>query len=830
MAIAVDLNERRVDASVRALAERESPRVRSGIAAALRAELGVEVHRRVRTEAAAQVPGYRGEVSVQLRLGLRLEGDDFTAIVRGRIDGVIELEHQVVVEEVKSTVEAQAAIERTSIRAWPAACAQVRLYALALVDAEETRPITARLRIVSLVDGSEHLREVPFVPETTRAWLCDTLRAVIEEARALDRRRDVLARWAEGVAFPHAPWRPHQAALVDALREALVLERPIVVDAPTGLGKTACAMTAALAHALGHGARLLWLTAKTTQQELAARTLEQIVEATGAPPVPLSAVTLRAKAAMCATGRQPCRPLACPMLDDFEARLVATEAVARLRSGRVHVPPDAIAAFGRAHRLCPWELALRVAELSDVVIGDLNYVFDPVGSLAITRAIPRVVVIDEAHNLPERARGHDSPFLPRIAVEEASAAARGDADDADLGDALHAWLGALQVWIEAHARRAADEERSGLEGQATIDLDLAGLEALCESSRALELRHFKLRLRAAASQPDAIDEDPVGEVFDRVRRIVLALGSAHVVPYVADATAPRGRGLGLVAVDSAPRLSEVHAEALGTIAMSATMGPLDRAARELGLGAMHPIRLAVPSPFPRVHRRIVVVGDVDTSLAGRAAAYDPIARHIETVIEARPGNYVAFFPSFAFLAEVRRRLAVPRDALLVQLPGMPVSDRSRALAQLRGGDRPRLLLAVSGGAFAEGVDLPGDALVGAIVVGPPLPAIDFARELRRAHHEAAGDDGLAEAYGLPAITRVVQAAGRVIRTMDDRGVIVLLGRRFLEPRWQEALPSDWASDPAGPLVVEDLHAALRDFWSSVEAQPASRQRTPSGPW
>jgi DNA excision repair protein ERCC-2 len=247
--------------------------------------------------------------------------------------------------------------------------------------------------------------------------------------------------------------------------------------------------------------------------------------------------------------------------------------------------------------------------------------------------------------------------------------------------------------------------------------------------------------------------------------------------------------------------------------MSATLDPVSYYADVLGFRPLHPKTVRVPSPFPQEHQRVVIVPTVDTTFRRRDAHCGAIARIIGDVVGLKAGHYVAFFPSFAFLSKVRQYLSLPPGQVLVQVPGMPDALRRKTLERLRAAAGPALLLAVTGGIFAEGIDLPGEALIGAIVVGPALPAVGFERKLMQWHYDERSESGFAYAMLYPGLQRVIQAAGRVIRSAEDRGVVVLLGRRFAEPECLECLPAEWYRYDPRELVADDPVSCLAEFWA-----------------
>lgn len=817
----IDADARRIDIAIREAIELSCPPVGGPRPLGhLRARWGTEAHRRYRS--VHEATGARGEVPVQLRRAHA----DWTIHLHGRADLVTTTSERLVVDEVKSTLgEALAAGDAAALLgrdALDAASRQARLYALALEPARaEPIAITARVVVVGVGDDPSPLAIVDagYERAATEAMLDQLLDAVVAHAEAklesVDRRRSAAPR----LRFPYAQPRPRQEELVATIAEALAAERPALIEAPTGIGKTVAALLPALRHASAAGASCFFATAKTTQREGVARAFTAIVEASG-PDVPLTALTLRRRDQMCPPGHLRCHPDTCDSLADFEARRIESKAVERLAATGPHLDPDSIFALGRDEALCPFELMQRLEAEADLVIGDYNHRYD---RAAASPPRPMVVIVDEAHNLVDRARDAASPFVGERAMTSAERCAA-QHPDPPVRDGVASLSAALRRAIDEARREAnADDERVPIDGCLEQDADLDRWRRLALDAEGAGLGWLRARHRHPAVVPFP---DPVVDLVESVRHLTRQLqrvprSGGRLVPYVAGPTAPRGAGVGVQCVDPSDELEPHHRKALGTVAMSATLSPASYYAELLGLSRLDPMVTSVPSPFPAEHRAVMTVPTIDTTYERRDDELPRVAALIERIVAVRPGHYAAFFPSHAVLDATRRHLTLPASQLLIQPPLAPAALRHRILATLRNDPRPRLLLAVTGGVFAEGVDLPGEALVGAIVVGPTLPPPTFARLLVQRHFDERQDTydqdetsggGFAYAFVYPGLRRVVQAAGRVVRTPTDRGVIVLLGRRFCRPPYLDALPPDWSPHDPRELITEDPIARLERFW------------------
>jgi DNA excision repair protein ERCC-2 len=249
--------------------------------------------------------------------------------------------------------------------------------------------------------------------------------------------------------------------------------------------------------------------------------------------------------------------------------------------------------------------------------------------------------------------------------------------------------------------------------------------------------------------------------------------------------------------------------------MSATLTPHSAIQRLLGLPESRTASLSLPPPFPRENRKILIVPRVRTTFAAREKNYAPIAALLAEMSDAHTGNALVLFPSYRFLSSVAERMPPTRARLLLQRSDLSDFERHRVLATLTSPPPEGILLfAVSGGMYAEGVDYPGDVLSAVFVVSPALPQVSFERELLRRYFEEREDAGFDYAYLQPGMTRVVQAAGRLIRSETDRGVIALLCRRFLEEPYASRLPRDWYAESPGELVSLQPAREIREFFDA----------------
>ncbi|MBZ5535062.1 MAG: ATP-dependent DNA helicase [Acidobacteriia bacterium] len=430
-----------------------------------------------------------------------------------------------------------------------------------------------------------------------------------------------------------------------------------------------------------------------------------------------------------------------------------------------------------------------------------------------------------------------------------------EADDRALFDRLATFFTFFENYFERVAFSALEpfEGNPPAEPKYFASLDLNFLTKRWFELESMMLDYFIYRKRRHEVRPD----DPFIDFYFQFSRFlsVASIGGKQFST-IYDATENNER-LKIVCKDPSRQLSERARGFYNATAMSATLEPMEFFRDVLGFEKSRTLSISLPSPFPPENRLIAIVPDVLTTYNQRSRFYEKIARVVESTVRVRPGNYFAFFPSFEFLVSVQRFLDLPEFRVVTQQRVMDEDARAAVLKGLRiattplvgdvpvaqngspgeGGTNARtrphpglkaslqqaratLVLAVQGGIFAEGVDYPGESLIGAIIVGPGLPRVSFEQELMRQYYDEEFADveggersrGFAYAYLYPGMNRVIQSAGRVIRSDTDRGVIVLLDRRFAQHPYIDLLPDHWYRYSPEELMVTDLESALKKFW------------------
>ncbi len=834
---------------------------------ALRARAGAEAHLEHRREASS--PGRREDYRAERPVEVRLERRGYGVTIEGRIDGLYREGERLIVEEVKSVILdparfapgeiARAVLEEGAFAAYRL---QLETYVFMLSRSLAGAPsapargpshaVIGRLVLRNLDPeagrgASVTVEVVPEIP-AVEAWIEGRLDRVIDRVEAGEALRAARRGAGDRIAFPFPRERPHQGELMEEVSGALARGEHLMVSAPTGVGKTAAVLVAALRFALPRGLKVFYVTSKTTQQRLVAETLERIAAASLAPAGGASAVSpdvppfrsavLRAKEKVCPNlaeeGFIYCHEDFCRYARDYAPKVEASGALGKLLGKAVALPEEAVA-LGKEALACPFELSLDAALESDVIVGDYNYVFDPRSHLGRFfgewKAKKTVLIIDEAHNLYSRGRASYSPAIARRDVAALGRWAREGGAGAEASPRLAALCRKLEgllasfsalgreemgdpatfpVELDPEAVRSVTEELDSIRTRRLVARRLPGREASPPGPGPDPLDEFAARWEDFASAVECLEGAPSLMLYDKSGRS----GGWSLAGGAADG-GPGGHRLRVLALDPSVPLGRRIAAFHSAIAISATLEPLEFYRDVLGFPAERTRTFSFPSPFPEENRKVLVWDRVSTYFRSRSRDGGEVARIIEEVVSARPGNYLACFSSYAYLREVLAHFSPSaRERCVVQSPGMTEAERDGVLSALREPGSARTVLAVQGGIFTEGVDYPGDMLIGAIVIGPGLPAVTYDEERVREHFEDRYQQGFEYAYLYPGMNRVIQCAGRVIRSETDTGVIVLLGERFSRRQYSRLFPAHWYRSSPRELVSEDLRRDLEEFWGS----------------
>jgi DNA excision repair protein ERCC-2 len=739
------------------------------------------LHRRFQRRLSAE--GAETEVP----LGLDLEELGISLRVSGRADALLESGGRTVLTEVKTAVRPP----DSPIAQRPGHVLQLIFYALALKGSRGIRPRARLVYIPAAPDSDDEpsVRHVDVFSPACRALWDRTLRQVCGRLRDyLDRRKGLLSSLPEH-AFHHRKPRPGQPAIMEAAKEAVEGGGRLLIQSPTGSGKTAAVLAGAIPPALRRGMRLLFLTSKNTQKRIVADTVAGL----RGRGLDLRCLVLRSRESACPRGLPVCLPAECPYAGDFGGRILEHGLIDRLL-GMGLVGPEETAQAAEAAGVCPFELSLAAARWCELIVCDLNYVYDPHVRLRRFLEEPAsaalcAVLVDEAANLPDRAREYWSPSVEESWLEEV-ARLHGDVPGAE--EALAPWRRLMGGISPADGLFACEE------GDVTGELELPrNAQAWRDLANAVERPSRPLldMLRSAS------DIESIGPADDPRYRLFLSRGRS-------------GAALQWYCADASDMLEEQQRRLGAVVAFSATLSPFSHYSRQLGLEG--PRQLETGYPFPRRELGLWIDPRLDTRYRRRMETLPVLARRLSTLYRRAPGTYLVYFPSYGYAEMAAEALEPLGLETVLQRRGADHVQREEMFARIAAGSG--LALLVSGGVFAEGVEFRPGSLRGAVVVGPSLPALSPRRRFVRSWFDSRGEDGFEKAFLIPGAGRAVQAAGRVVRAAGQRGTVILMGRRFAQGRMLRLMPSYWFDGGGIPVLSEGM-SELAEFWKENGGDP-----------
>jgi DNA excision repair protein ERCC-2 len=682
--------------------------------------LGQAIHGRYQEEKLAEDPSYRREVV----LCHTFEHRGWRVTVQGRADGLRrEPDGTLVVEEIKSVRRGGAlppAVRESYQR-------QALLYAW-MLSHSEPGPVRAELVLIAIGSNETEREPLDANLEALTAGVRRRVSALLHAWEAERRRAAERHAAAERLVFPYRERREGQELILAAVETAVANREHLLLQAATGIGKTVAALYPALRYALAHDKRLFILTAKNTQQEMATAVLALLNQEEA-----FRSLRLRAKAKMCANDQILCHEEYCRFAKDYGLKLATSGVLARLYDAHPAIEPEHVFNAAREAEVCPFEVSLELSGRVQVTVCDYNYVFDPYVSLSGFAAEEDlsdvILVIDEVHNLVDRGRGYYSPELSSNDARRAAEVV------GRWGEPIHLRIENLCLKLAALIDgTVADALEEGPPGDRAVQWPMP------------EERFWRLRPELDAAFVDYLEhqretrtfrpEDPFVELYFDVLRFLNGLmvsdaAFSHCVEY------RHGDGrLKVLCKDPSRFLGAVIDRTHATVGLSATLSPPEFYTGLLGFAAGRTAFVGIPNPFPAENRRVVIDPSVATTFRARPANYERIAERLGAFADAVPGNCLALFPSYAFLAEVTGRMRLRNKRVLVQRQADSDAEREVLLQALRSavfGDI--LLVAVAGGVFAEGVDYPGEVLKAVAVVGPCLPAMTLEQQLLKEYYE-----------------------------------------------------------------------------------------------
>lgn len=796
-----------------------------------RANEGARLHRKLQKAAGE---GYEAEVFLSAERTV----EDITFTIEGRADGIFTDDGLVTIDEIKTTAIPTAEIEEDMN---PCHWAQGMLYAAIYGQQNGLKRLAVRLTYYQ-IDTDEIVRFTKeFSIKELEAFFLDLLRQYLPWAkRQLDwntRRNESL----RALKFPFASYRPGQRALAGEIYRACAAGKTpdrkggtrLFCQAPTGIGKTMSAIFPALkAIGEGKGEKLFYLTARNTTQTAAEDAVARLRNSS--PELSLRSVTLTAKEKACLCkdeeGHPSCLPEACPYANGYYERI--KDALAALLDGDGNFSRNTLTETAKQFTVCPFEMGLDLSEWCDVVIGDYNYLFDPVVHLRrfFDGAGDWLFLVDEAHNLPDRARAMYSASFRKSSLTEAKRAlgrGKGSLKTA-LTKADKAFLEVRKTVAKLAPRHqpVTAQEEPVTEQTSLLDTPETSVtlpEPIFAENGTVFLKELPDFLRKPLGAVQAplqawLEDNPDDPAHGQLLELYFAVqdmtrsAERYDEHFVTQLTAyGSDLELSILCLDPSPFVDASLACGRAAAMFSATLTPPGYYKNVLGCPDARAV--ALESPFPAEHLGLYCL-PVSTRYRDREKSVSAISDALAVLANGKIGNYLAFFPSYAYLKQVWEDFSTryPGIETLVQESGLDDAGRAAFLEKFSPDPGKTLLgFGVMGGIFGEGVDLVGDRLIGCAVVGIGLPQVNPRQEILKRYYDELSGTGFEYAYRYPGMNKVLQAAGRVIRTQEDKGVVLLLDDRFARSEYARLLPKHWAH-LRYLRSAQELEGQLKGFW------------------
>ena len=746
-------------------------------------QMGSRIHRKIQRQMGSD---YQAEVPLKTEIVC----DGFTLKIEGRADGLIHTKEQVMVDEIKGVLrELDRVQEPAGIH-----LAQAKCYASMVAEQEGADEIGVQMTYCQMETEEVKRFQYSYQSNELKVWFDEVIRQYKKWAKFQIEWRKARNASIKGIEFPF-PYRKGQRELAVSVYRTILRKKKLFIQAPTGVGKTISTVFPAV-KAVGEelGEKIFYLTAKTitrTVAELAIKTLRE-------QNLKFKVITLTAKEKICFCEETSCNPDDCPYAKGHFDRV--NDAVYELLMQEDVMSREVLEAQARKHKVCPFEMALDVSTWVDGVICDYNYVFDPDARLrrffAEGGAGGYLFLIDEAHKLVERGRQMYSAELCKE-------------------DFL-----SVKKLVKGEAPRFAKR----LEACNKI---LLAMKKECENYKVLDnISHFGIQLMNVLSETDryleeCVDKEVRETVLDfyfQVRSFLNIYDGLDENYVIYTEYQENGRFvLKLFCVNPAANLQKCLDKGNSAVFYSATLLPIQYYKRLLSTEKDN-YAVYIDSSFDTKKRLLMNGVDVSTRYTMRSREmYQRYATYIFRVVKAKMGNYLIFFPSYRFMEDVYQEftqlLASDEEEmeLVIQQKHMDEEERENFLRAFEMGREKSLIgFGVLGGIFSEGIDLTNEKLIGTLIIGTGLPQVCNEREILKSYFDQKGLYGFDYAYRYPGMNKVLQAAGRVIRTEDDRGVILLLDERFQREKGKEIFPKEWADCERCRLdIVEEK---IRLFW------------------
>jgi len=738
---------------------------------------GANAHRQIQKKQRESEENYEHEVSLKHEM----EVNGIPAVLQGRSDGIITMaDGNFIIDEIKTTTLPLEHIYKQH----PQHLAQGKCYAYMYLQALENPPemISVQLTYYQLESEEIQRHKWDFTSDELINFFDDLISKYGQWLR-FEREWKILRDDSiSKAAFPFETFRKGQRELAIATYRIISAQKKLYVTAPTGIGKTLSTIFPSIKAMMeGKVEKLFYLTAKTITRTV----VEDAVGLMANQGLRFKSITLRAKDKICPNEEYICNPEHCLYAKGHYDRV--NDALMDMLKQDI-ITPDVTLKYSKKHKVCPHELSLDATLWCELIVGDYNHVFDPVaylhrffGSEKKYEEKNYVFLIDEAHNLVERVRDMYSATLRKGAFSHIQNRLK---DKDPLSKEIRKTLNQINTYLKDMGKK---------NGQAYSNVEQAH-DKVFQALVTLFGAAAELWLAAKKNGKHELQDEILSLYFDTTKFLMISEMYDEHYTSIAEISGT-DVAITLFCLNPSNIIADRLERGKSSIVFSATLAPL-RYYKEILGGSNEDAMLSLPSPFDPSRLLTIVHSGISTKYSDRESSYAPIAEAINTVVSNKKGNYMCFFPSYEYMHRVHDLFCEnnPNIKTLPQKNGMTEEERIGFLAGFDCNNPETLVgFVVLGGIFSEGIDLKGDRLIGSIIVSVGIPKITLRQNLIKDYFDQKYEQGYDYSYVFPGMNKVLQAAGRVIRTEADSGVILLIDSRYATLKYRNMLPDHWVN-------------------------------------
>lgn len=725
-------------------------------------------------------------------LELDIPFEDVIFTLNGRADGIIVNKKRVVIDEIKSTVEDLETFYNQQSE-WH--LGQAICYAYIYAKTHNLSLVDIRLTYISQKDESKMIKNFTYTIDELEANVFDYLARYLQFYHYVLKHKEERKKTAEELKFPYDRFRKGQKEMAKYVYSVALNHGLLFLEAPTGIGKTMSTLFPSIkTFADEANDKIFYLTAKNSQKDIAFKALKAMKDV----GLAVKGIKITSKEKMCQCESRKCNPDDCPFAKDYYEKI--NQVILEVMANHDLIDESILLHYAYEYTICPFEMQLDLSLICDVILCDYNYVFDPLAYLKRyfeESKTDYMLLIDEAHNLVDRSRDMYSTEISSNQFIKLKKSLRRIKEQK-----LKRTLNRIITYF-TEVEEKIDEY-----------LDLSEFDN--ELIRLFDL-FFKACQEVMKERNENVTDD-LTETFKQVNKFL------KLYEFVDDdfrclfERKKDGLVAKILCLSSIELIKASLKKVHSAIFFSATLTPMDYFIKMLGGDETTPY-ITFDSPFPQDNLCLLVQDNISTTYKKRANSYHLIAESIEAVVSKRVGNYLVFFSSYAYLNEVLTHFKnKEKYQILIQESNMNNNQKDEFLAKFQRNSLVTTIgFAVLGGSFSEGIDLVDDLLIGAIIVGVGLPSISYERNLIKEHFEKEGLNGYDYAYLNPGMNKVMQAAGRVIRSEEDKGIVLLIDERFTYKKYQELFKKEWSNYR---LVYnnDDIGYYISSFWLRKDNQ------------